>query len=272
MNVFWHNWRGNWDCSLLREIFDNNEGFEQFEGTPSEHMARGKSEAVVIFGFQEDATELVALLNSLKKFLFIYVSDECNRLDFRQIPKHGKVWNQCWTTAHQTTDRHLLLGCRYDTAQIIEGLNKEKKYLWSFVGQAQESRTHTYSIFERMKGGKLIKTTGFGGQNDGLPYNEYLQIFCNSKIVLCPMGNNCADTFRLYEAIEAGALPIVEGADYWSEFGVPFPCVSDWGAAEWIINDYELNPDKLIAHTEKTRLWWKDYKRKVLQDIKIDLC
>lgn len=269
MNVLWHLWRGNWDCSLLRQSIEQL-GWNEYEGTLAEHKARGLDSAVVIFGFQEDATELIDLLNSLKNFLFIYVSDECNRLDFSQLPTHGKIWTQCWTTARQPVHRHLLLGARYDTKQVIENLNKDKKYLWSFVGQTQASRIHTYNILERTTGGKMIKTEGFGGSVSGLSYPEYLQIFCNSKIVACPMGNNCPDTFRMYEAIEAGALPICEGADYWKEFNIPFPCVNDWKELQFIVNDYELNPDKLIRDTEKAVMWWKDYQRKVISDLQND--
>lgn len=271
--VFWHNWKGNWDCSLLRHTIEQSGSFIEYEGTPAEHKARGLDGGVVIFGYQEDPAELIDFLNSLKWFILIYVSDECNRLDFSLIPKHGKIWTQCWTTAKQEVDRHLLLGYRYDTIKIIETLNKDKRYLWSFVGQVQDSRVETYKKIEKLPigSGKLIKTTGFGGQNDGLPYVDYLQIFCNSKIVICPMGNNCPDTFRMYEALEAGALPIVEGERYWAEFNIPFPCIEHWTELEWIINNYELHPEEVIRDTEKAVMWWKEYKRKVLSDLMSDI-
>lgn len=278
--IFWHLWRGNWDCSLLRKVIEGRYGgsinFEEVEGTFEQHKLWNEKQkrpgGIVIFGYQENPQELIGFLNSLDWFIFIYVSDECNRLDFSQLPKHGKIWTQCWTTAQQPVDRHLLLGWRYDTEEIIQRLNKDKKYLWSFVGQVQAQRVETFKEFEKIKNGKLVKTTDFGGtKEDGLPYEDYLQIFCNSKIVLCPMGNNCADSFRLYEALEAGALPIVEDAKYWEEFKIPFPCVEHWAAAKWIIHDYELHPEKLASDTEKAVMWWREYKRKVLRDLEADI-
>ena len=36
-----------------------------------------------------------------------------------------------------------------------------------------------------------------------------------SIFVPCPRGNSSPDTFRLYEALEAGSIPIVERDEYW---------------------------------------------------------
>lgn len=44
----------------------------------------------------------------------------------------------------------------------------------------------------------------------GLPREEYLSILSQSKITLCPPGTYTPDTFRFFEALEAGSIPIVQ--------------------------------------------------------------
>lgn len=47
-----------------------------------------------------------------------------------------------------------------------------------------------------------------------------MRVLSETKLALCACGNYSPDTFRLYEALEAGALPIVEdegGLQAWRE-------------------------------------------------------
>ena len=50
-------------------------------------------------------------------------------------------------------------------------------------------------------------TDGFG---QGLTQEEYLSILGNSKLCLCPQGAISDETFRFFESIAMGAIPVVE--------------------------------------------------------------
>jgi len=73
------------------------------------------------------------------------------------------------------------------------------------------------------------------------------------------------DSFRIYEALEAGCIPIVErrpGFDYFAEIygNHPFPSVLDWNEAVTLIA--HLQTHGLVAGMQRAcERWWADYKR-----------
>jgi hypothetical protein len=92
----------------------------------------------------------------------------------------------------------------------------ERKYDFSFVGQIPH--TGTRDSFKRnieqliLKTGKKFKyvlefTNGF---NNGLSHTEYVELLNDSKIALCPPGAYSLETFRFFECIKMGAIPMVE--------------------------------------------------------------
>lgn len=56
---------------------------------------------------------------------------------------------------------------------------------------------------------------------ESLPYEEYLQDMASSKYVMCPPGNGL-DSYRIWEALYVGSIPIVPG-EYWSQFLQEYP-------------------------------------------------
>ncbi len=64
---------------------------------------------------------------------------------------------------------------------------------------------------------------------DNMPHDDYVAGIFNSKYVLCPEGNGY-DSFRVLEAIYAGAVPVLRG-NTWNQVyqGLPVIYVSDWG-------------------------------------------
>lgn len=73
----------------------------------------------------------------------------------------------------------------------------------------------------------------------GVPRDEYLALLRRTRVAPCPAGPATPDSFRLYEACEAGCAPIVDAScdrlggelGWWSMMypeGMPFPQVKDW--------------------------------------------
>tara|TARA_R110002020_G_scaffold216442_2_gene424116 strand:- start:804 stop:1712 length:909 start_codon:yes stop_codon:yes gene_type:complete len=92
----------------------------------------------------------------------------------------------------------------------------ERKYDFCFIGQIPHTGTRDY--FKRNlddlieKTGDKFKyyvkfTSGFSG---GLNPEEYAAILGDSKLSLCPQGANSFETFRFFESIMMGAIPVVE--------------------------------------------------------------
>ena len=104
---------------------------------------------------------------------------------------------------------------KYSKDKIIKPLS-ERKYDFSFVGQMPD--TGTRDCFKRHldqlidKSGDKFKyfikyTDGFGG---GLATEEYIDVLSESRVSLCPQGAHSYETFRFFESIMMGAMPLVE--------------------------------------------------------------
>jgi len=79
------------------------------------------------------------------------------------------------------------------------------------------------------------------------------------------MGNVMAETWRLYEALEAGAIPIVERRarlDYFTGlFGPhPLPSFASWVNARRFMQHLLQSPDKMDALQDEIGAWWSNYK------------
>tara|TARA_R110000824_G_scaffold208345_4_gene393932 strand:+ start:655 stop:1563 length:909 start_codon:yes stop_codon:yes gene_type:complete len=92
----------------------------------------------------------------------------------------------------------------------------ERKYDFSFIGQIPD--TGTRDCFERNLN-KLIEEKGdkyefyvkyTDGFSQGLSPEEYLNILGETKISLCPAGAHSNETFRFFESIIMGSIPLVE--------------------------------------------------------------
>jgi hypothetical protein len=141
----------------------------------------------------------------------------------------------------------------------------DRTFVWSFAGDASKStRPAMLTALRQIAGGQEHLTTGFNTA-DALPIGEYRQLMDDSVFVPCPTGNVNLDSFRVYEALEAGCVPIVErrtGYDYFSElYGChPFPSVLDWNEAASLIR--HLCRHNAVQHLmDACQVWWAAYKR-----------
>lgn len=107
------------------------------------------------------------------------------------------------------------LGYKLGFWDNYKGSSPERKsnrqYAWSFAGASKnEIRKKSIEIFEEIKPNFVRYETGNSFENPltGLDTETYRNVMLDSKFVVCPMGNVNLDTFRLYECLEAGAVPV----------------------------------------------------------------
>jgi len=80
----------------------------------------------------------------------------------------------------------------------------------SFVGQkGRWYRRLMVDYFEREAGARTSKYGSFGGFTDLPETTSYTKSILTSKFVVCPPGNVSSQSFRYYEAIALGSIPIV---------------------------------------------------------------
>ena len=143
--------------------------------------------------------------------------DEIFRDDVFLIFQHYYMlddWNLPWYNPWVCP---MPLGPFVDTTQIdyIKPM-PERKYDFSFIGQIPH--TGTRDCFKRNLD-NLMRDTGdkftyfveyTDGYSKGLAPDEYLELLGDSRIVLCPAGAHTVETFRMFEVILMGAMPMNE--------------------------------------------------------------
>jgi len=203
-------------------------------------------------------------LETLKSGLVILTSDEDAYFNWQALPKHLEYWTQYYHASKSEIKTRLLLGAPNRIKDYKINYHLPKKYLWSFVGQMQNPfRDKCINLLKTLPNGFLHRAPMFGGQEGGIEYQEYLDIMCQSKYVICPAGSMCVDSFRFYEAMECGAVPITDKRsprdhhdfDYWKE------CIGD----NWVltVNDWDELPEMLKPNRDRTNYWWSDYKKEL---------
>lgn len=263
--IWWGQSRGNWDSGLLCSIFDyHTDVFNQI----NEKHPPVQERAIVIIVGKPDPEVLREYLLKMNSGVVILTSEEDSYFNWQYaIPDHLEIWTQYYAPNKKEIKERLLLGFpnRMKDFKIEQSLSK--KYLWSFVGQVQNPfREKCVDVLRSLSGtvneGFMYTVEGFGGQGNGLDYQTYLNICAQSKYIICPAGSMCVDSFRLYEAMECGAIPITdrrsprdaEDFDYWKEV---YPnneiiTVGDWSELPRVLAR-PINP-------VTQNLWWRVYK------------
>lgn len=281
INVIWPSFhdeainRGYWDQAILEDIF--KQGDFRHHNNFGETM-KGEGAIVIINGRMHvaDAEQINQNISTLAWVLFIVTGDEEALFPWRDV-KHKlmRVWIQLpRMNQHDDVSFHLPNGYRPQTMELYKNMGqKPRDIAWSFIGQVNhERRNQCFDVLTQFKpfydSAVLVGTDAFG--KEVVPYPEYLQTMAMSKIVLCPSGIESPDNFRLYEALEAGALPVVDAFStnnkspgFWRYlFGddIPFPIIDYWDALPdllpELLKDFPENANRCFA-------WWQGYKRKI---------
>jgi hypothetical protein len=131
------------------------------------------------------------------------------------------------------------------------------------------------NVLRTLPGGFLHITDLFGGEGEkGMDYQSYLDVCCQSKFVICGAGSMNVDSFRVYESMSCGAIPITEKRcqrdpevfNYWNEVypGHRLLTVDNWGE---LLTSY--NPAYLenLTSTLIQNQWWWNYKKVIEQKL-----
>jgi hypothetical protein len=100
-----------------------------------------------------------------------------------------------------------------------------------------------------------------------LDKDEYLELLLKTVFVPCPGGNN-TETFRFYEALECGCIPVfVELPAILSNSKHPFVETSKWTDVKDMIIDLTSNNNKMVEYHKIIMNWWSFYKFNIRNEI-----
>jgi hypothetical protein len=138
----------------------------------------------------------------------------------------------------------------------------KRRFAWSFAGEIKASRVDMAAAFAELEPNFLTGTTSIyreGGKK--LSKAEFDDVLKNSIFSPCPMGNVILETWRLYESLELGCIPLVETRaflDYFTGlFGQhPIPSFESWEAARHYVKEALADERSLLRKQLEIRDWW----------------
>jgi hypothetical protein len=140
---------------------------------------------------------------------------------------------------------------------------RERRLSWAFLGDVKnESRRNMVRGLETVRGERFLHTTSGWDAADARRGTAYSDVLADSIFAPTPPANVHLECYRTYEALECGAIPVVDTDYYSAEFGAPFPVVQPtWGDAPEILNRFLADRGALERLDAQCREWWADVKR-----------
>lgn len=186
--------------------------------------------------------------------------------------------------------RYLPLGPREEFRRVKPKhliLASERMYLFNFVGSiTSKSRRILDKVLT--KGVEPPGTPSFrhvisawskeASRSNGyiLPY-VYRNVLLNSTFTLCPDGHN-PEAYRIYEALEAGSIPIVALDEYYLDHsckhafapfiqtGAPFVYLNSWTGLKVFLNKVYREPRLLIQMQADCMAWYSNFMQTKAQE------
>ena len=180
----------------------------------------------------------------------------------KQLAHHG-----CTATEDTWCRRHgFKLSCivySSSDSNFVISPSISRSYPWAFMGTiwSSGSRNLAVSLFLH----SLPNGYYFGGSQfaQGVPLNEYRSVLLNSVFSLAPEGDRHLDTFRLWESLCSGCLPLIVDHNNTSRYLIPedfpLPIFCDWHNALDYANFHLRNPQKLHSLQLEVISWWRTF-------------
>lgn len=253
-----------WDMALLKDIFKDN----RFTDEPSDG-------GIVVLPGEYHARFISQVNKELSKYkwvVLIVTSDEQSKFPVEKIKhKNIDIYIQYPKYPRHKDYKAFPLGYTSETRKHLKLVDKDIDYFIS----AQDTHQRRHDCFENLKNvpnGVIKQTEGF---TQGLEPKEYMEFMNRAKTAPAPAGPICADSFRTYEALEAGAIPIADNiseagdSNYYNKLfnNPPFPTINFWHDLPGYIAD-NLNQTK----ANKIQAWWitekEDLKDQLIESVK----
>lgn len=262
--------RDYWDMAFLEDTFSSivnyNFNIKEVRSIPGELnfciiVLPGRSQIDYVDNLNKDIKNIDSVL------LFIAGDEEATYPIEKIKHKNIKIYTMSYKKKNTTS---YINGY---PPQIREYLNGEsiKKYPWFFSGQVTHTkRLECAEILRNRDDGYLLETSGF---TRGIPHNEYYELLKSSVVAPCPGGPCTPDTFRLYEALEMGCVPIIDYKDdknFWYDLlgDNHIPILDTYQQLNGYIDDCI---EKYPEFNNEIFSWWirykRDFRNQIIKDI-----
>jgi hypothetical protein len=194
-----------------------------------------------------------------KIFLF-HLGDESGFYDLSNIYKNcNYIFRTFCANKYFISNKVKCIPIGYKSG-VLDKQKSSRKYKWAFIGTPHKSSRHDLLFqLSSIKPSFCHKTEKFDQKI--ISVDEMNEVLSLTDFLPCPNGFVHPETYRLYEALEYGCIPIVEDSyKYYDRLfpNNPFLKVNKWVDAKPIINGW--GNDQIIKKREECKIWWINYK------------
>ncbi len=287
-NIAW----GRWDQLWLGRILAGTEGHppggvEFYESTFDDVRSNGGVLVLPVGYYREHGEHHEALrkiwadLEAMPWGVVFATSDEANRFEWHKIdpwPDHIQLYVQLPRVSHTYPPRTRFFGegSPVSVFDIQANAVPARDLDFFLLGQGgHERRDQCFDALIPMRSTMsrrvVERTDGF---TQGMSQDEYLAELTATWVAPAPSGICSQSSFRAFEALEAGAIPIVDGIrpgpepdpGFWELLGMGdfLPVIDDWSMVGDVIDGLLENRCFTAA---KVSSGWQQYKRDFVRGI-----
>jgi len=202
-----------------------------------------------------------------KPFYVLHISDEhCNDpIDWYSSCEHVyRIYSHPKTVGLQNVTQ-LPLG-PYRTTTVNSPLHKRTQ-VWSFYGTSWMDRNEAMKPLLQLQPNTCVLYNSWMDANQ-LSSAEYSEQCLKSMFMPCPHGNN-VETFRLWEALEHGCIPIyvAKQNDLFAEYiskNLPIIILDSWVSAQQFMITLLKKPEMLAEYRMKLLTAWVKWKQNLV--------
>jgi hypothetical protein len=236
-------------------------------------------------------SKVLAEVRRLGSVGLLHVDDRRYRSRLDVYSSFGFVWRTYYHSAlADLSVRQLPLGpaaldeVAADPLPAARRRPAERLYTWSFVDRHEPGHDPVLAAFRQVEGG--YEQIGDGQAGTGGPAAEhlpvprdraaYLETLADSVFVACPMAGQHIETRRVYDALEMGAIPVVERRRRFDYFAAllgdhPLPTVRAWSEAPDLVRALLSDHTGLASLHERVVSWWAATKRSLARAAQLDV-
>ncbi len=217
----------------------------------------------------EEKNSLYIKLNAICSKIFLFhLGDESGSYDVSTVYDHcNYIWRVFCSTRYFVNNKVKCIPTGYKSG-ILNKQQNNRKYKWAFTGTPHKSSRHDLLFqLSDIEPYFCHKTEKFNVKI--ISVDEMSEILSSTEFIPCPSGFFHPETYRLYEALECGCIPIVENAyQYYDRLfpDNPFIKIDKWADAKPVIKGWES--DQIKKKREECRIWWSGEKNKIQDFIK----
>jgi hypothetical protein len=225
-----------------------------------------------IFNFND----LLTVVKYIKPIAIFYSSDETGKQPFiTELDKYTKFFFRQYNHKHYRYSKNnyqfpLGYATNYlngkNSSSIVPRLMKDRTINCSFIGSNKSDREHMANVFRHHMSNTNIIFVNNNWNISDLPYSpeKCYNIYNDSIFIVNGRGNCSLDCFRIYEAIVAGAIPIIVGSYdeiqttfHYNNDIPPFIYDESWEKVVVKCNNLLADSASLQKIQDELLLWWK---------------